>query len=547
MKLISLILIITMLVPGAVGCKKESPAVDLQDIVILFTGDSYGSISDNIGYDGLTAYKYETKSRTDNVTLVDLGNTLVGDTFDTSLAEKVAEAMGRADYDFCIPGYKEFDIGLDEFSDIVFRSEAQYLGFNVNYTGSEENKFSYFKPYSIVNYGALDVAFIGVIPPDIASVNSAEFTEDGEVAYSFKDSKTAIYNGVQEQIKACKSLGAEYIVVLSHLGTDNPIITSTELAKNTSGIDVILDGDSSSKIKDPVEDKEKDSVIIATPDKNLGSIGELVIKTDGSISVSYVKDYDKKDSAVNSFIQNEEKQESVDLEETVGNSAYTLTAAGEEGSVKNREQPLGNLCADAYRYVMQTDMAFVAGGEIAADLETGELTVSSLKNILANGDPVCVVEMTGEDIMSVLDMSCKDLDMNSFTNGEFDGFLQISGVKYSVIGYYVTGVALDENGMYAGLNPGDSYRIENVTVLGNDGNYYPIDPSASYTVAVSADIVKNSAYGYSMFKDKNITATSSGPDYQILGSYIENNLGGEVHEKYTKTDDRIHIKRTING
>ena len=289
-KLTSFILIIAMLIPGVVGCKKETPIIDIQDIVILFTSNNRGAISDNIGYDGLAAYKYEAKNRTNNVTVVDLGNIFADSGNDEETVLKTVDAINRVGYDFGVMGENEFALGLDSISDMLAENEANFLGCNISYKGKEKNLLRDIKPYSIVSYGAVDVAYIGVSSPDAAQRSDAvSFTENEKEVYDFINDKEKFYSNVQKYINECDELGAEYIVILSSLDkkSASSAFNASELAQKTSGADVILDRSAEEGVTE-MENKEAETVLVCNSGEKLSSFGELIIGANGTVKASII-------------------------------------------------------------------------------------------------------------------------------------------------------------------------------------------------------------------------------------------------------------------
>ena len=79
-------------------------AID-KDIVIIHTNDTHCWIEDNLGFEGLAAYKKQMLALTPYVTLVDAGDAIQGAPVGT-LTEggAIIQLMNQAGYDFAIPG-----------------------------------------------------------------------------------------------------------------------------------------------------------------------------------------------------------------------------------------------------------------------------------------------------------------------------------------------------------------------------------------------------------------------------------------------------------
>lgn len=192
------------------------------DIVILYTNDVHCGIEENMGYAGLAAYKKTVEEKTPYVTLVDCGDAVQGDFIGmTSEGEYIVEIMNEVGYDYAILGNHEFDYGMEQVDTLIDKAEAKYLGCNLSYEGKQESAVSAVKPYDIVEYGKVSVAFIGASTPEcISSSSPTYFMEDGEYVYDFANGKDGknLYDCVQGYVDECKAAGADYVVLLAHLG-----------------------------------------------------------------------------------------------------------------------------------------------------------------------------------------------------------------------------------------------------------------------------------------------------------------------------------------
>jgi 2',3'-cyclic-nucleotide 2'-phosphodiesterase (5'-nucleotidase family) len=151
---------------------------------------------------------------------------------------------------------------------------------------------------------------------------------------------------------------------------------------------------------------------------------------------------------------------------------------------------------------METDVAFANGGGVRHAVSAGDVTYGNLLDIFPFSNSLGSCKATGQQIMDALEYCSKDtqaitaLDENAV--GEFGGFLQVSGLKYTIDTSVDTSVTVDENGMFTGIS-GDR-RVSDVMVLEN-GEYVPIDPQKEYTVAGSSYFLFESGDGNTVFKD----------------------------------------------
>ena len=420
------------------GCGARNRAAD--DIIILYTNDMHCAVDDSIGYAGLAAYRHWCEERTPYVTPVDCGDALQGDAIGAvSGGELPAELMNRVGYDLAVLGNHEFDYGMEQIDRLMEISGAQYLGCNIRYTGQGDGAafLSRLLPYKILSYGKVKVAFIGVSTPEsiVKSVPAYFCDEDGNFVYDFcGGSGEELYGCVQQSVDACLKDGADYVLVLAHLGTDESSspFTSRELIAHTRGIDAVLDGHSDSEIPcDVVENADGENVLLSSTGTGLCNIGRLTITGSGNMETGLIGAYPETDSEMTDCIEGMKETFEAELAKSVGVSQVPLTTASDSGMrlIRNRETNLGDFCADAYRAVSGADIALVNGGGIRADLYAGEITYGDILSVHPYGNSLCVAKATGQEILDALEMasrSCQaDPDDGENAVGENGGVPQL--------------------------------------------------------------------------------------------------------------------------
>ena len=290
---------------------KEEPK---EDIIILFTNDIHCSGENNIGYSGLSAYKKECLTKTPYVSLVDCGDAIKGDMFGLVREEEyiirfLNIIMNEVGYDLAVFGNHEFDYGTDCVKEMVEESSASYVSCNIEYQGDGESFANEIKPYEIKEYGDKKVGFVGVMTPRVMNKNREQFfMENGKIVYDFYGDGDGqeLYECVQRNVDECKEQGADYIVLLSHLGDteDKSPYTSVELIQHTTGIDVVLDAHSHSTIEQQIEqNKENKEVLLTSAGSEFSHIGQLVISPDGEMQTSLISDYKERDQEIDQLIE----------------------------------------------------------------------------------------------------------------------------------------------------------------------------------------------------------------------------------------------------
>ena len=542
--LLALVMLLGLVaVPAAAKAEGE----EAKDIVILYTNDVHCGIADNIGYAGLARVKAAYEAAGKEVILVDNGDSVQGDVIGTlSKGEALVELMNEVGYDVAVPGNHEFDYGMDQFNKNVSLAKFQYVCCNF----LNDNGEAVLKPYTIIEKGGKKIAFVGIDTPESFTKSTPTYFQDGEgnFIFSFCEGNKGqdLYDKVQETVDAARAEGADYVIALAHLGIDSQSSPwmSTEVITNTTGIDAMLDGHSHSVISgEAVKNKDGNDVILTSTGTKLANVGIFTITGEGKMSsmlldadaiqfisaVGVLTDDNGAGEAVTAAIaKNEELVNTV-----VAKTAVTLTttdpvAVDEKGNairiVRNQETNLGDLCADAYRAMGNTDIAFVNGGGIRANIEEGDITYGQIIKVHPFGNALCTVEASGQEILDALELSVASMP------GESGGFLHVSGLKFTVDLNVESTVVKDEMKMFVEV-AGDR-RVKDVEVLQEDGTYAPLDPNKTYTLACHNYLLKDMGDGYTMFADNNFLSEDVMLDNQVLINYIVEVLGGTVGGEY---------------
>jgi 2',3'-cyclic-nucleotide 2'-phosphodiesterase (5'-nucleotidase family) len=184
-----------------------------------------------------------------------------------------------------------------------------------------------------------------------------------------------------------------------------------------------------------------------------------------------------------------------------------------------RETNLGDVCADAYRSVLEADVAFVNGGGIRANIPAGDVTYEQIINVHPYSNMGCKVKTTGQQILDALEMSARNLNMNEAgeLEGENGGFLHVSGLKFTINLAIPSSVVVDDSKMF--VEVAGERRVQDVKVLQN-GKYVPIYPWATYSLASHNYMLKDSGDGLNMFKNDELLLDEVKVDNQILIEYM---------------------------
>lgn len=364
--------------------------------------------------------------------------------------------------------------------------------------------------------------------------------------------------------------------------------TSDNVIKNTTGIDACIDGHSHEEYAKYVKNRNGKDVLLTQTGTKLKDIGKMVIHADGTITNELVTEvpagqtsglytvkngdtlsriakrelgsYDRwreiynanRDkiknpnilltgmnlvipgkSSVNEdgkaidydtdqYIKQLQAQFNETLKAVIGHTDVELTVnnpATGERAVRSGETNLGDLTADAYRHVLGADIGLSNGGGIRASIKAGNITYNDTLTVFPFGNMGCVAEVSGQKIKDALEMASKNAPEES------GGFLQVSGLTYTIDTTVPSSVELDDKGNFVRVN--GPYRVSDIMAGGQ-----PLDLNKTYTVASHNYMLKSAGDGMTMFENCNIIRDEVMTDVDLLSAYIRTNLGGNVGADY---------------
>ena len=540
-KALSLILTVCLLASLFVGFGGTASAEgEERDLVILFTSDVHCGIDQGWGYAGLYAVK-ENLSKTYNVLLVDDGDAIQGEPIGTmTTGDAIIDIMNVMGYDVAIPGNHEFDYGVDRFLELTKKANFPYISCNFNKEGE-----LIFEPWLMKEIGGMKIAFVGVTTPDTLRSSTPKYfmDENGNFIYGFMQDETgeALYNAVQQSVDAARAEGADYVIVMGHLGDETECAPwmYSDVISHCSGIDAFLDGHSHDTDQVVMKDKDGKDVVRSACGTKLAEIGVLHITRDGQIS-SELYTWDSSaslptllgiENAASEAVYEGSAELNEKLAEVVAASAVDLYFYDPE-TMKDGEKPvriirraetnLGDLCADAYLDQSGADIAYVNGGGIRTSINKGDITLNDILKVHPFGNNLTVIEVTGQQVLDSLEWSVHALP------GEFGGFNQVAGLTFEYDSSIPSPCVSDEtNVMFDHIDETMERRVRNVKVGGED-----LDPAKTYTLASVDYQLLNNGDGYTMYDGAKVVQNAVKLDNQVLIDYITGTLGGSVGAGY---------------
>lgn len=476
------------------------------NFTILHVNDTHGRVLpgkyDGMGYARLDTLAEIERENSANVILLDAGDTVHGTVFAAlSKGQSVVNVMNQMNYVAMAPGNHDFNYGLDRLEELEDQMNFSLISSNVEYKDTGEDAF---KPYIVKTLpNGTRVGIFGLSTPETAYKTNPTNVE----AVTFSNPIDA----ARESVAALKNEGVHYIVALAHLGVDeDSIYTSTRVAQEVEGIDLIVDGHSHTALEEGRQVNDTLIVQAGFYDQNLGKVEISIDKNGLAVEKAQLinKDYAMKNveqsKKINKVIDQIEEQNKVITDVVVGENNTYLNGARE--FVRTGETNLGDMITEAMLAKTGADAVLTNGGGIRASVKEGTITRGDLVSVLPFGNYVVVLEVTGQDIKDALENG-----VQSYPNPS-GGFPHIAGIRFE-------------------FNPAN--EVGNKVTKLTFANGETVDLTKSYKLATN-DFTAAGGDKYTMLKGKKIVNEYESLE-EMLGEYIRTNgiTNGDIDGRIT--------------
>ena len=523
--------------------------------VILHTNDVHVAFQDNIGYDGLALYRKELEKIYDHVLLIDAGDAIQGAPIGSiSKGAEVIKMMNRVGYDLAVPGNHEFDYGFEALDQCAEDLNCGYTCANFCVTGGG----TVYQPWRILEAGDLKIGFVGAVTPDTftKSVIKDVLNEAGEPMYDFLADETGdrLCAGLQKAIIDARQAGADCVILVSHLGSNNSIsaqFRSDAVVGRLTGLDLVIDGHAHETFSRTVTDGEGRQIPVAETGTGLKAFGQIKIYKDGRLEQTLIDRVPAPadipfetvtrrgvercvDPEMKAFLEEIVASYAPVMERKVGELSYDMIVRDADGFDISRveENGLCDFVADAFRAVGGTQAALVNAGSVRNNLEAGTVTYNDILSILPYSNDVITVRVTGQMLLDALEFGMSKLPAVS------GGFPQVSGISFRVDPGLESSVVVDDKNQFVSV--AGEYRVSDVLVGGE-----PLDPKAEYSLTGTSYLLTGGD-GYTMFKEADILSTTGLPDNEVVMKYLEEYLGGVIPEDYRQAQGRIVMTPAVS-
>ncbi|MBQ5781168.1 MAG: 5'-nucleotidase C-terminal domain-containing protein [Spirochaetaceae bacterium] len=485
----SIVLALFVLV-SSFSCAKKGPV----DIVLLHTNDHHGSIESRDDLGGLAqrlTFVKQVRAENENVLLVDAGDINTGSPVSNMFsAEPDIEAYNLLGYDCGTFGNHEFDKPLATLDQQMKTAKFPFVSANILRDGAPLGGQAYIvKEYNKVKVGIFGLTTLRSL---VVANPDKSLTFNNEI-----ESAKAVVKTLQNKEKC------DIIICLAHLGdvveTQDPQVTSHQLATEVAGINIIVDGHSHTEMAEPVV--IGDTYIVSAHEwgKKVGK--GLINYTDGKVSfsweaVSITAEAYEPDSEMEALLTPYLEKATAALDNVIGQAAGEFEFG--KKLTRYKEMPIGNMVCDGVMWYMNEvakvpcDFTFCNGGSIRAPLAAGDILVRDVATVIPFDNILYLLTLKGTDVIALFDFI-------GTVNQGAGAFPQVSKeVRYTL--------TYDENGQNG--------SISNITINGQ-----PIDPNKSYKVLAN-DYVYAGGDGYVMLGNATEIFNTSLTLKDVIQEYI---------------------------
>ena len=493
-----------------------SPVLPEKSIVILYENDVHCSLD---GYTMMRGLRDAiVRADTSYVAMVSAGDFLQGDLAGAlSTGQYIVDIMKNMGYDAVTLGNHEFDYGVPRMQQLLPQIGTNIVCANLFEMGATTPMY---QPYVIKQYGNKRIAFVGATTPGAMTDEAYAFYDtDGTQLYDLRTDDCISL--VQQAADKARQEGADYVVVLSHLGETEPNtgVDSHKLVESTRGIDVVLDGHTHSVIPcDPVANLDKVLVPTTQTGTKFNNVGKLWISPEGKFVTTLVAKEDNpySNDAITATTDSIKQLMNNVTSEKLATADFDLPAM--EGStwlVRSQETAIGNLTSDAFRVAFDCQTGLVNGGALRSGINKGDISFGDVIAVQPNDNNVCILQVTGEELMTMLTKSTASCP-------EADGsFPQVSGMKFTIhtVSHTVTDVMILDKGK---------------------DTYSPLDLKATYTLCTT-DYCYNRGGMYYTLANCKLVSMEAKLTRDVLRDYLKNTLKGIIPDRYKTVEGRITI------
>ncbi|RJP51004.1 MAG: bifunctional metallophosphatase/5'-nucleotidase [Anaerolineaceae bacterium] len=280
----------------------------------------------------------------------------------------------------------EFAYGPKTFKQRATQLNYPMLAINVYDQATNQRLFP---PYSVKEIGGLRIGLVGIASNIVDKTMPPSFSA-GLHFTLVREELPSIINVLRTQEKV------DLVVLISHLGFPQDM----KLLSEVHGIDVCLSGHTHNRLHKPV--LQGKTLIIQS-----GCHGSFLGRLDLEIEGGRVADYRHQLIEVEANIDPDPAVDDLIRQALAPYQKELSTVVGETATALNRatmlETTMDNFLLQALLESTGAQLAFSNGWRFGAPIISGEVTMNDLYNMIPMNPPISTVELTGEEIVALLE------------------------------------------------------------------------------------------------------------------------------------------------
>lgn len=458
-----------------------------------------------------------------NTLLLDAGDWFQGTLAYARLKDApLRDVTSRLGYQAMAPGNHEFDDGPAMLADFISGVPFPVVAANLD-ASAEPALAGKIAPYVVLDVGGRQVGVVGVANEDTPGLSSP--------------GPNVRFAPAEEPLRAAVAelagRGVNVVVALSHAGFER----DKELAATVAGLDVIVGGHSHVLLSNDspeavgpyplrISGPAGDTACVVTAGAWGRYLGRLDLRFDAQ---GKVLDAAGGARAMDASVPMEPDMAAAVAAYEERLAPYMTATVGEleaampmtKAECRGGECLLGDLAAEAMLEAAARHGALaviVNGGSLRAGLSAGKATQAEVLTAFPFGNTLVVCDLLGADLLAALEHGVSAAhDPNASGTGRFP---QVAGLRYAF-----------DPAREAGS------RLVSAQARGADGKFAPVDPAATYRVAVS-DYLARGGDGYTMFKERarNVVLDGRTMDEMVTAYFaahspVKMELDGRVERK----------------
>lgn len=469
-KFINLAVILTFICFVPPGCLQSVNAKDLE-LRIVFTNDIHGKIVGDenaetgkfIGYSKIGSYISQAKNSDKNTLVIDAGDAFHGDTVaNLSQGGAVLSIMNEIGYNYFLPGNHDFNFGKERLLELTHDGSFKTICSNLLDKG-----IPMFEENDILEISGIKIGIFALTSPELITKSNLKNIEGVEVIPPVGAAK--------KQVDILKGKGADFIILISHLGilSEEESWRSYAVRGSVPGIDLIIDSHSHNELDD-FEQLDGKAIITSAgiSGQNVGVVDVKIRDKTKEIKPYNLSFSDFKDVVKNRRIEEIIKSETDKikpvLEQKVGYTSVYLN--GDRESIRIGETNLAEITGEAVLKETGADLAFLNAGAFRSSIEVGDIKMSDVLRVFSLGHFIVTKSVTGENIIKALELALRQYPKMSAL------FPQVAGMTFEIVA--------TEGGN----------KVKDVTINGSK-----IDLEKEYTFATN-DFLASGGDGFDMIK-----------------------------------------------